>query len=578
MRTQHLRAVSAPQPLQVALYARVSSDQQAEHHTIDSQLAELTTRAQQDGHCIRDDLRFIDNGHSGASLIRPALERLRDLVALSAIDLVYILSPDRLARSYAHQVLLLEEFTQAGTQVVFVNHPIGTTPEDSLLLQLQGMFAEYERAKVLERSRRGKRHRAQTGAVSVLSRAPFGYRYITRKAGGGDASYEIDEEAAQIVRQIFTWVGHERLTLAGICRRLHDSGIPSPTGRLHWSRAMIHSMLLNPAYAGQAIYGRHQSVPWRPPLHPPRGHDGLPRRPWRQVLAPPERHISIAVPAIVGEELFASVAEQLETSRKRNRQRLAGVQYLLRGLLVCQKCGYGFTGHHHRGQWRYYRCCGTDRSRFHGAFRCDARLVATELLDEAVWSEVRRLLGDPAQVIAEYQRRLDAVQATPHRLERDALDRQRAKARRATERLIDSYTEGLIDKPEFEPRLAALRRRTARLEAEAKAQQEADEQVRSLHLVVGKLDLFAAMVHDRLAGADWATKRDIICTLVKRIEVADDVVRVIFRVDPGFSGPPETGRTLHHCPTRRDSAPDVDGWHGLPLVLTGGRPTSSMKV
>ncbi|ANY85052.1 hypothetical protein BB934_43390 (plasmid) [Microvirga ossetica] len=557
MRTPHLRAVSAPQTLQVALYARVSTDQQAEHHTIDSQLAELTARAEQDGHDLRDDLRFIDNGHSGASLIRPALEHLRDLVALSAIDLIYVHAPDRLARSYAHQVLLIEEFAHAGTQVVFLNHPIGTTPEDSLLLQLQGMFAEYERAKVLERSRRGKRHRAQTGAVSVLSRAPFGYRYITREAGGGDARYEIDEEAARIVRQIFTWVGHERLTLAGVCRRLHDSGLPSPTGRRHWSRAMIHSMLLNPAYAGQALYGRRQSVPWRPPLHPPRGHDGLPRRPWRQVLATPERHISIAVPAIVGEELFASVAEQLEENRRRSRERLAGVQYLLRGLLVCQKCGYGFTGHHHRGQWRYYRCCGTDRSRFHGAFRCDARLVATELLDEAVWTEVCRLLDDPARVIAEYQRRLDAVQATPHRLELDALGRQRAKARRAIERLIDSYTEGLIEKPEFEPRLAALRRRTARLEAEAKAHQEADEQVRSLHLVIGKLDLFAALVHDRLAGADWTTRRDIICTLVKRIEVADDVVRVIFRVDPGVSGPSEAGRTLHHCPTRPDPAPDV---------------------
>ena len=557
MRTQHLRAVSAPQTLQVALYARVSTDQQAEHHTIDSQLAELTARAEQDGHDLRDDLRFIDNGHSGASLIRPALEHLRDLVALSAIDLIYVHAPDRLARSYAHQVLLIEEFAHAGTQVVFLNHPIGTTPEDSLLLQLQGMFAEYERAKVLERSRRGKRHRAQTGAVSVLSRAPFGYRYITREAGGGDARYEIDEEAARIVRQIFTWVGHERLTLAGVCRRLHDSGLPSPTGRRHWSRAMIHSMLLNPAYAGQALYGRRQSVPWRPPLHPPRGHDGLPRRPWRQVLAPPERHISIAVPAIVGEDLFASVAEQLEENRRRRRERLAGVQYLLRGLLVCQKCGYGFTGHHHRGQWRYYRCCGTDRSRFHGAFRCDARLVATELLDEAVWTEVCRLLDDPARVIAEYQRRLDAVQATPHRLELDALDRQLTKARRAIERLIDSYTEGLIEKPEFEPRLAALRRRTARLEAEAKVQQEVDEQVRSLHLVIGKLDLFATMVRDRLAGADWTTRRDIICTLVKRIEVADDVVRVIFRVDPGVSGPSEAGRTLHHCPTRRSVAPDV---------------------
>ena len=553
MRALHLRAALALENLQVALYARVSSDQQAEHHTIDSQLAELTARVTQDGHSVRDDLRFIDNGHSGASLIRPALERLRDLVALSAIDLVYVQSPDRLARRYAHQVLLLEEFAHAGTQVVFLNRPIGTTPEDGLLLQLQGMFAEYERAKVMERSRRGKRHRAQTGAVSVLSRAPFGYRYITREAGGGAARYDIDEEAARIVRQIFTWVGHERLTLAGVCRRLREGHIPSPTGQPHWSRAMIYAMLLNPTYVGQALYGRRQCVPWQPPLHPPRGHDGLPRRPYRQVLAPTERHISIAVPALVDEDLFASVAERLEENRKRNRERLAGVQYLLRGLLVCQKCGYGFTGHHHRGQWRYYRCCGTDRSRFHGAFRCDARLIATEPLDEAVWSEVCRLLGNPARVVEEYQRRLEAMQTFPHRLELDALGRQLAKARRAIERLIDSYTEGLIEKPEFEPRLAELRRRTARLEAEAKAQQEADEQVRSLHLIIGKLDLFAAMVRDRLGSADWATKRDIICTLVKRIEVDDDAVRVIFRVDPGFSGPPEARQTLHHCPIRRSA-------------------------
>jgi site-specific DNA recombinase len=552
--------------LQVALYARVSSDQQAEHHTIDSQLAELTARVTQDGHSVRDDLRFIDNGHSGASLIRPALERLRDLVALSAIDLVYIHAPDRLARSYAHQVLLTEEFTHAGTQIIFLNRPIGNTPEDSLLLQIQGMFAEYERAKVLERSRRGKRHRAQAGSVSVLSRAPFGYRYITREAGGGAARYEIDEEAARIVRQIFTWVGHERLTLAGICRRLHDSGIPSPTGQPHWSRAMIYAMLLNPTYVGQALYGRRQCVPWQPPLHPPRGHDGLPRRPYRQVPAPTERHISIAVPAIVDEDLFASVAERLEENRKRNRERLAGVQYLLRGLLVCQKCGYGFTGHHHRGQWRYYRCCGTDRSRFHGAFRCDARLVATEPLDEAVWSEVCRLLDNPKLVLEEYQRRLDLAQASPHRLELNALGRQLAKARRAIERLIDSYTEELIDKSEFEPRLAELRRRTARLEAEAKAQQEADEQIRSLHLVIGKLELFAAMMRERLANADWTTKRDIICTLVKRIEVADDGVRVVFRIDPGSSGTPATRRTLHHCPIRHYPTPHVVRRFRLPLV------------
>ena len=171
---RHLpRAIPAAAPLQAAIYARVSSDQQAERHTIDSQLSELNTRAAQDGHPVRDEMLFLDNGHSGASLIRPALERLRDLVALAAIDIVYIHAPDRLARSYAHQMLLLEEFAHAGTEVIFLNRPIGHTPEDNLLLQLQGMFAEYERTKLLERSRRGKRHLAKTGAVSVLSPAPL---------------------------------------------------------------------------------------------------------------------------------------------------------------------------------------------------------------------------------------------------------------------------------------------------------------------------------------------------------------------------------------------------------------------
>ncbi len=208
---RHLpRAIPAAAPLQAAIYARVSSDQQAEHHTIDSQLSELNTRAAQDGHPVRDEMRFIDNGHSGASLIRPALERLRDLVALAAINVLYVHAPDRLARSYAHQMLLLEELAHAGTEVIFLNRPIGHTPEDNLLLQLQGMFAEYERTKLLERSRRGKRHLAKTGAVSVLSRAPFGYRYVSRDAGGGVARYEIDEDQAKVVRQIFRWVGGSR--------------------------------------------------------------------------------------------------------------------------------------------------------------------------------------------------------------------------------------------------------------------------------------------------------------------------------------------------------------------------------
>ena len=163
-------------PVRAAIYARVSSDQQAERHTIDSQVEALLARAAADGHEVAAELRFLDDGHSGASLVRPALERLRDLVAMAAIDVVYVHAPDRLARSYAHQAVLVEEFARAGAEVVFLDRPIGQTPEDTLLPQLQGMFAEYERARIVERSRRGKRHLAQAGVVSVLTRAPYGYR------------------------------------------------------------------------------------------------------------------------------------------------------------------------------------------------------------------------------------------------------------------------------------------------------------------------------------------------------------------------------------------------------------------
>ena len=126
----------------VALYARVSSEQQSKRGTIDSQIAALKERIQVDGAQIVEDMCFVDAGVSGATLVRPQLERLRDAAALGTVDRLYILSPDRLARKYAHQALLMEELSSCGVQVVFLNHAIGTTPEESLLLQMQGMIAD----------------------------------------------------------------------------------------------------------------------------------------------------------------------------------------------------------------------------------------------------------------------------------------------------------------------------------------------------------------------------------------------------------------------------------------------------
>lgn len=194
-----------------AIYARVSSARQREEQTIGSQTTALIESAEQWGLEVPAEWVFEDEGYSGATLVRPALEALRDLAAQVPVDVVLCYSPDRLARRYAYQALLIDEFARAGTEVRFVKGPRAETPEDELLIQFQGMIAEYERAQIAERTRRGKTHRARAGVVNVLGGAPYGYRYV-RRSEEAEARYEIIEDQAVVVRELFRrYVGGQRL-------------------------------------------------------------------------------------------------------------------------------------------------------------------------------------------------------------------------------------------------------------------------------------------------------------------------------------------------------------------------------
>lgn len=173
-----------------AIYARVSSEQQREENTIASQTASLIEFARKHDLEAPEEWVFEDEGYSGAALERPGLERVRDLAAEGHIQVVLAYAPDRLSRKYAYQVLLIEELARHGVETLFVKAPQGDSAEDQLLVQFQGMIAEYERAQILERSRRGKRHRAHSGEISVLSGAPYGYRYI-RKTDEAPAAYTV---------------------------------------------------------------------------------------------------------------------------------------------------------------------------------------------------------------------------------------------------------------------------------------------------------------------------------------------------------------------------------------------------
>jgi site-specific DNA recombinase len=237
-----------------AIYARVSSDRQRREQTIRSQTAALRELAAARGLLVVEDLVFEDEGVSGTVLRRPALERLRDVAVEGRFEVLLCLAPDRLARRYAYQVLLLEEFQRAGIEVIFAKEPERSgTPEDELLRQFQGMIAEYERAQIAERCRRGKLHRARAGAVSVLARAPYSYRYV-KKSEHADALYEINEAEAPVVREMFRRYAEDGESIGRIARWLAAQGVATRTGKTGWNTAW--GILRNPAYAGQAAYGK----------------------------------------------------------------------------------------------------------------------------------------------------------------------------------------------------------------------------------------------------------------------------------------------------------------------------------
>jgi site-specific DNA recombinase len=550
-------------PIQVALYARVSSEQQAEAHTVASQVAALRERVAADGLTVAEAMQFLDEGYRGATLVRPALERLRDVIAAGSVDRLYVHSPDRLARKYAYQVLLVDAFRRTGVEVIFVNRALGQSPADDLLLQVQGMIAEYERATIIERHRRGKRHAAHVGAVNVLSGAPYGYRYVTKYEGGGQARYEIVPDEARVVRQVFAWVGGDRLTIGEVCRRLTQAGERTRTGKTVWDRSVVWGILKNPAYQGAAAFGKTRLEPRRPRLRAQRNRPAPPRRAVSVRDVPPEDWITIPVPALVEPAVFAAVPEQLQENKRHARQQSRrGALYLRQGLLQCQHCGYAFYGKRlspraRTGQPRayaYYRCLGTDAYRFGGERICHNTQVRTDLLALAVWQEVCALLTHPERLAEEYRRRVQP-ETRAKRTPLATIADQISKVRQGVARLIDSYAESLIDKSEFEPRITRLRQRLARLEEQRHALAEEVALQGELQLIIGRLEDFAAKLHDGLEMADWASQRDLIRALVKRVEVARNEVNVVFRIDPYPGDNDPEKKSLQLCRGRAVTRP-----------------------
>ena len=414
---------------------------------------------------------FEDEGYSGATLERPGLERVRDLAAEGQIQVVLAYSPDRLSRKYAYQILLIEEFARHGVETLFVKSPQGDSAEDQLLVQFQGMIAEYERAQILERSRRGKRHRAQAGEVSVLSGAPYGYRYI-RKTDEMPAAYVVDEAEARVVRRVYEMYTVEGLSIGEITRRLNREGVPARrAGR--WERSVVWGVLRNPAYRGLACFGKTRISARTRVMRPQRRRGTATPSSTAGHQRPREEWIEIPVPALVTEESFARAQELLYQNKIRSRRRTIAPS-VVQGLVSCAKCGYVLSRTSTQTTARkihYYKCIGSDSWRKLGGPVCDnGRLIRQEILDQIVWAEVIRLLEEPALIQQELDRRLAAARTSDPTAKREqSLQRELTHVGKGIERLLTAYQEGLLSLEQLRERMPTLRHRQQTLSAELQA-------------------------------------------------------------------------------------------------------------
>lgn len=511
-----------------AIYARVSSDRQKENHTIASQVAALIEYAETHGYLVPPEWRFQDEGYSGATLLRPGLEAVRDLAAAGQLEAVLIHSPDRLSRKYAYQVLLVEELSRCGVEVVFLKSPSGETPEDQLLVQFQGMIAEYERAQIAERSRRGKRHRAQQGSVSVLSGAPYGYHYV-KKSESSTAYYKVVESEAKVVRTVFDVYTQQNQSIYAIAQMLNEHQIPTRSGTARWGSVTVWGMLRNPAYCGRACFGKTELCPRQRITKRLRERNGLSNRNSASRERPCQDWIEIAVPALISEEVFALAQEQLEKNKQHSRRRTIEPT-LLQGMLVCERCGYALcriSSRSTRQRTYYYRCQGSDAHRHLKGAPCDCGSIRQDYLDATVWSEIMRLLENPSLIQDELNRRREAASKTdPLQRRMDNLRQERARLENRMERLVTAYQQELLSLDELRGRIPELRKQQQALQSELEAlEATAVNQDQYLRLVDTLAD-FRTRLEARVGTLTVPERQKILRLVVKEVLVGKDAITI----------------------------------------------------
>jgi site-specific DNA recombinase len=514
--------------MRVAIYGRVSTGHQVEHQTIEQQIDRLTAHVaahHAEGWTLDPTHLFRDDGYSGAVLARPGLDRLRDAVKGREVDRVLVTAPDRLARNYVHQMVLLEEWARAGCAAEFLDRPMSDDPHDHLLLQIRGAVAEYERTLIAERMRRGRLAKLRAGTLLPWTYPPYGYR-LSPDRPRDPRGVTIDAADAAVVAELFAMYREPGVSLMQLAVHLDARGVPTPSGAPRWSSPTVRGILRNPTYTGQ-VYA--QRTRYRAPTHRRSATRPIGHPHGTAVPQPADSWILVGqVPAVVSQTHFDEVQAKLATNRSFARRNNTAHQYLLRALVSCGCCGLACTARAVNGRNFYYLCNGKGHSTFsHRATRCPARYTPAGQLDELVWQDLRALLCEP-EPLATAVARVHGGAWLPQELQarREALRRGQVQLRQQLERLTDAYLRAVIPLEEYQRRRCDLEQRVTALVGQEERLRDDAERQRQLAGLAASLEAFRARVQGGLDQATFEQRHQLVLLLIDRVVVTDASVEI----------------------------------------------------
>lgn len=507
--------------MKMAIYARVSTERQEKQETIKSQIEVLRDYAKENNYPVFEE--YADEGYSGELLDRPALDKLRDDAKKKLFEGVLVHSPDRLSRKFIYLGLVQEELKKNGINIIFLNRPDSKdTPEDNLLAGMQGLIAEYEKAKILERVRRGKLYKVKKG-ILIGSIAPYGYKYVKGDKTTNNGQYEIVEKEAEVVKIIFDLFVNKRLSIRAIAKELTHRNIPPRQGK-HWRTSSLHRIIRNETYIGVTYYNKHIAVE----LNNHKGNKYYRIKNTGRRLRPRDQWIPIILPdslKIIDKTTFALAQKQLERNSELSPRNVK-YQYLLRGLVKC-RCGSPFCGEPYHGKL-FYRCRNRHKT-FPLPRECKASAVKAENLEKVVWDKVCEAIRNPGMITGQIAELEDEVINNKDNIAKniEAVEKELKDMENEENRILDAYREKVISIEQLKSQMLKVQEKKKGLLEEKQDLIYKQEKISTSKFAKENIQDYCKQIEKQLVlQNDFEGKRYLLSLAVNKIVLEDKIVRI----------------------------------------------------